>query len=118
MNDNCSGGMLDAVFGEAALDTNSDFYDNLTNFDHLFGVGEAPEIEAHSNCSISLMVDETALPVTVSVLKLMRLDVLESATFVCVGENGVTNLLNTSESVTIELVIHSKFKFNNYRIRE
>ena len=108
LNNNCSGGMLDSTFGEAALDYES-FYNNLTDFDHLFVrevMGEAPEMgSVRRNCSITFYTDHTPLPVTVSVLTIRDLHLLESATFVCVAENGVENLLNTSEVASVELMI-------------
>ena len=111
LNDNCSGGMLDSAFGEAALDYNT-FYNNLTDFDHLFVrevMGEAPEAgRVRNNCSISIYIDHTSLPVTVSVLTIRDLHLLESATFVCVAENGVENLLNTSEAASVQLMIDSE----------
>lgn len=99
LNDNCSGGMLDEAFGEAALD--------LSNFDHLFVrevMGEAPELsEVRRNCSIDVSIDNSGQPVTISKLTIVDVHLLEPETFVCLGENGVENLLNTSEVVSIKL---------------
>ena len=106
LNDNCSGGMLDEAFGEAALDHNN-FYDSLSDFDHLFVrevMGEAPELsEVRRNCSIDVSIDNSGQPVTISKLTIVDVHLLEPETFVCLGENGVENLLNTSEVVSIKL---------------
>ena len=109
LNNNCSGGMLNEAFGEAALDHNAFNTTNLLQ-PEASPVGEAPEIiGARGNCSIQVFIDTSGLPVTTTELTIMDIHLLESETFVCVAENGVDNLLNTSESASIKLELDGEF---------
>ena len=105
LNNNCSGGMLNEAFGEAALDHAAFDTNNLFPPEAApTAIGEAPEvIGPRENCSIQVFIDNSSLPVTTSELTIMDIHMLESETFVCVAENGVDNLLNTSESASIKL---------------
>ena len=97
--------MLNEAFGEAALDHTA--FDTNNLFPSTAAptpIGEAPEvIGPRENCSIQVFIDTSGLPVTTSELTIMDIHLLESETFVCVAENGVDNLLNTSESASIKL---------------
>lgn len=112
LNNRCVGGTLsiNENFGEAALDY-TEFY-SFRDFSEELGSGANPGFIVR-NCIINITRDTDAspFPVTTSTLTIYDLHLMESAKFVCIGDNGIDKLPNISSSTVISLTLDGNLQF-------
>lgn len=98
LNDDCNG-ELNSVFGEAAFDYD-EFYENIVFND--------PTPYIPQNCEILISTDPAVTEgpqTTTSVLTIKDLhsESINYTSFRCFGENGISNMIQEKEFVTVEL---------------